>query len=76
MEAIGLEEDSLARLGEIGESASLRHAVQLLTPAYVLARTAGRTNINLSDVEDCALLFRDAKFSAKLLAEQADKYVH
>ena len=76
MEAIGLEEDSLARLGEIGEAASLRHAVQLLTPASVLAHIAGRTNISLSDVEDTAALFHDAKFSARLLAEQADKYVH
>ena len=76
VESIGLDEDSLARLGEIGEETSLRHAVQLLTPASVLARIAGRTDISITDVEDTASLFHDAKFSARLLAEQADKYIH
>lgn len=76
VEAIGLDEESLARLGEIGEAASLRHAVQLLTPAHVLAKVAGRTDIALTDVEDTAGLFLDAKQSARLLAEHADKYVH
>jgi DNA helicase TIP49 (TBP-interacting protein) len=42
VEGIGMQEAALARLGEIGESASLRHAVQLLTPAHVLAKSAGR----------------------------------
>ena len=37
-----MQEAALARLGEIGESASLRHAVQLLTPAHVLAKSCGR----------------------------------
>lgn len=37
-----MDEESLAYLGEIGEETSLRHAVQLMTPAMVLARTAGR----------------------------------
>lgn len=36
VEQIGIEEESLALLGSIGEAASLRHAVQLLTPAQVL----------------------------------------
>ncbi|KAK9808450.1 hypothetical protein WJX73_006866 [Symbiochloris irregularis] len=76
VEGIGLDQDSLAKLGEIGESASLRHAVQLLTPANVLARTAGHADITLPDVQEAAVLFHDAKFSARLLTEQADKYVH
>ena len=41
MEGIRIEEAALGFLGEISQSASLRHAVQLLTPAHVLAKTNG-----------------------------------
>ena len=70
-----MDEEALAKLGEIGELASLRHAVQLLTPCQILARTNGRDQIALSDVEDASTLFRDAKHTARILAEQADKYI-
>ncbi len=36
-----MEEAALGYLGEISQAASLRHAVQLLTPAHVLAKTNG-----------------------------------
>lgn len=65
----------MAHLGLIGESASLRHASQLLTPAQVLAQTSGREGITLADVNAVHELFHDAKSSAQLLAEQADKYI-
>lgn len=75
MESIGIDEESLAFLGEVGERTSLRHSVQLLTPAMMLARTNGREEITRGDLEEVASLFHDAKQSAKLLAEQADKYI-
>lgn len=75
MESIGIDEDSLAYLGEIGERTSLRHAVQLLTPSMMLARTNGREDITRGDLEEIDGLFHDAKSSARLLAEQADKYI-
>ncbi|GFH09635.1 RuvB-like helicase, partial [Haematococcus lacustris] len=75
VESIGIDEDSLAYLGELGERTSLRHAVQLLTPAMMLAKTNGREEITRGDLEECDSLFHDAKFSARLLAEQADKYI-
>ncbi len=59
----------------MGERTSLRHAVQLLTPASMLARTNGRDAIVRADLEDVDNLFHDAKYSARLLAEQADKYI-
>ena len=68
-------QESLAYLGELGEQTSLRHAVQLMTPASMLARTNGRDAIAKSDIEEVHDLFHDAKFSAKLLAENADKYI-
>ena len=36
-----MEEAALGFLGEISQAATLRHAVQLLTPAHVLAKTNG-----------------------------------
>lgn len=75
VEQIGIDEDSLAHLGLIGETASLRHATQLLTPAQVLAKTSGRDGITTADVNSVHELFHDAKYSARLLAEQADKYI-
>ena len=38
VEGIAVDEESLALLGSIGERASLRHAVQLLTPANIMAK--------------------------------------
>ncbi|GAB4813204.1 hypothetical protein N2152v2_000250 [Parachlorella kessleri] len=75
VEGLTVDSDSLVFLGEIGEETSLRHAVQLMTPALVVARTSGREGITRGDVEEVHALFHDAKYSARLLAEQADKYV-
>jgi RuvB-like protein 1 (pontin 52) len=75
VEGLRVDEESLARLGEIGDATSLRHAVQLLTPAAVMAKTNGREEIVLGDLEEVGDLFLDAKASAKLLTEQADKYL-
>ena len=38
VEGIAVDEESLALLGSIGERASLRHAVQLITPANIMAK--------------------------------------
>merc|ERR1712216_456902 len=75
LEGIEIDEESLARLAEIGEATSLRHAVQLLTPAKILASTSGRDSIVKADVEEVNELFYDAKQSAKILSEQADRYI-
>ncbi|XP_024399031.1 ruvB-like protein 1 [Physcomitrium patens] len=75
VESLSVDEESLAYLGEIGERTSLRHAVQLLTPASIVAKTNGREQISKGDLEDIATLFLDAKASARLLQEQPDKYV-
>jgi len=74
-EGLVVEEDALVLLGEIGANTSLRYVVQLLTPSAILAKTAGRESIAREDIEEIDSLFFDAKSSAKLLAEQADKYI-
>ena len=75
VEGLALEDDALAALGALGERTSLRYAAQALTPARIVAQSKGRETITVADVEDVEGLFKDAKSSAKMLAEQADKYL-
>lgn len=74
-ESIQIENDSLLQLGEIGTKTTLRYSVQLLTPAYLLAKLNGRTTITREDIKEISELFFDAKSSAKILAEQDDKFM-
>jgi len=74
-EGIDIEEDALVLLSQIGERATLRYSVQLLTPCSIMAQTSGRTSVSSSDIEEIDALFYDAKASARLLAEQSDKYI-
>lgn len=74
-EGIAVSEDALVAMGEVGARTSLRYAVQLLTPSRILAGTQGRDKIDAPDVAEIDRLFFDAKASARLLAEQADKYL-
>lgn len=68
-ESITVDEDALVLLGEVGSRTSLRYAVQMLTPARIIADTAGRDLIKAVDVEEVDELFFDAKASARLLAQ-------
>ena len=43
---------------------SLRYALQLLTPASILARVAGKKEIEREEVDECVDLFIDAGRSA------------
>ena len=74
-ENIEIEEDALAHLATIGTKTSLRYVVQIITPASVLAETLGKPKITKDEVEEINSLFFDAKTSAKVLTEQADKYI-
>lgn len=74
-EGIQLDDDSLQVLGDIGVKTTLRYAIQLLTPANILARINGRDSIARDDVQEISELFYDAKSSAKMLAELEDKYM-
>merc|ERR1711966_311173 len=74
-EGLTMEQEAIELLGEIGQNTSLRYVVQLMTPASVLAETNGRDEVTRDDVEEIDQLFYDAKSSAKLLAQNADKYI-
>ncbi|XP_004970504.1 ruvB-like protein 1 [Setaria italica] len=75
VEEIDIDEESLAYLGEIGQQTSLRHAIQLLSPASVIAKTNGREKICKADLEEVSGLYLDAKSSARLLQEQQERYI-
>ncbi len=74
-ESIDLEEEALAELGKIGARTSLRYVVQLLTPSKILAESQGKSKVEKSDILEINSLFFDAKSSARLLQEQANKYI-
>eukprot|EP00808_Paulinella_micropora_P010303 g60333.t1 len=67
-EGIELDAKAVDALGKVGELASLRYAVQLLTPCKVLAESTGRTQITAADVSAAVKLFLDAKTSARMLS--------
>ena len=62
-------------LSAAGSKATLRYAVQLLAPAAVSAKNCGRTNVTAEDIRDVGELFLDAKTSAIMLEQNADKYM-
>lgn len=74
-EGLQIEEAALTLLSEIGNTSTLRYAVQLLTPAFQMAKVSGRTQITKEDISDVNSLFLDAKRSAKHLSEKNNKYM-
>lgn len=74
-EGLQVEETALNILGQIGTRASLRYAVQLLTPASVNAKICGRSTIEKNDIKDMTEIFMDAKSSAAMLKENSAKYM-
>ena len=46
---------------------SCRYALQLLTPASILASISGRQQIELEDISEMSELFLDAKTSASAI---------
>jgi len=47
----------------------------MITPAMVLAETMGKPKITKDEVNEIHELFFDGKTSARILQEQADKYI-
>jgi len=74
-EGLTVDETALSILGKVGVNATLRYAVQLLTPASINAKICGRTNVTKDDIKDMTEIFMDAKSSAAMLKEHAAKYM-
>lgn len=83
VENVKLSDAALAQLGEIGARASLRYAVQLLTPAAILAgkgsnskmAVEGGVPVDLPDVKEADRIFFDAKKSAKFLQQRENEFL-
>lgn len=75
IEGIVLDDEALTEFGTIGSKTTLRYAVQLLTPANILARINGQETITKDEIDEVNDLFFDAKASAKLLAAEDAKYM-
>ena len=69
VEQLAIEQDALLLLGGIGAATSLRHAIQLLTPAAILARAQGLPSVTRAVLEETSALFLDSKRSAQLIRE-------
>jgi RuvB-like protein 1 (pontin 52) len=71
-EGLAATEPALDRIAGHGVKVSLRYALQLLTPASILARASGRREIDTQDVAECEDLFIDARRSAGIVANAGD----
>lgn len=67
LENLNVSGDALSKLAQHGVQSSLRYALQLLAPAGILAKTANRPEIGVSDIEECELLFLDSHRSMQIL---------
>ncbi|MCD6371215.1 MAG: RuvB-like helicase [Candidatus Aenigmarchaeota archaeon] len=73
-EKIEISEDALEYLTEIGSKTSLRYAIQLLAPAFEIAKEE-KKKIMKKHVEKVYKLFVDVKRSSKYLKEQEEKFL-
>ena len=71
-EGLAITEPALDKVAEHGVNVSLRYALQLLTPANILARVANRNEIDVDDVAECEDLFIDARRSAGIVNAGSD----
>ncbi|THC94392.1 hypothetical protein EYZ11_006121 [Aspergillus tanneri] len=75
-EGLNITDPALDKVSEHGSKVSLRYALQLLTPASILARVNGRPGgIEEVDVAECEDLFLDAKRSATIVNQDSDKFL-
>ena len=66
-EGLNVSEAALEKVAEHGVNVSLRYALQLLTPANILARVNRKAEIDADDVAECEDLFIDARRSASIV---------
>ena len=72
-EKVNISKEALELLTDIGYKTSLRHSMQLIAPAYEVAKENGREKIEKEDVEFVSKLFVDVKRSSEYLRSYEDK---
>ncbi|CCX31929.1 TIP49 C-terminus-domain-containing protein [Pyronema domesticum] len=68
-EGLDMDDNAMEAIAQIGVQSSLRYALQLMTPSSVIAKSVGRTKIEVGDVGECQELFIDASRSAALVEQ-------
>lgn len=75
-EGLQITEQALDKVAQHGTNVSLRYAMQLLTPASILARVNGRPGgIEEADIAECEDLFIDAKRSANIVSQETGGFI-
>ncbi|ORX82604.1 RuvB-like 1 [Anaeromyces robustus] len=74
-EGLQLLDDAVDYLSEVGVKSSLRYALQLLSPASILAKINAHDKLSREDIEEVDGLFFDGKSSAKYLLENSTQYI-
>ncbi|KAJ1723084.1 RuvB ATP-dependent DNA helicase pontin [Coemansia erecta] len=74
-EGLNLAPDTLDYAAEVGVKSSLRYAIQLLTPANVMAQISGRDQIQKEDMVEAGELFFDAKKSVTILQNNGENFL-
>ncbi len=74
-EKIKIEKDALEYLTNIGEKTSLRHAIQLLAPAYEVAKENKRDKITVEDIKFVEERFVDVKRSVEYMKSIEEKFL-
>ncbi len=69
---VPLSEEALDELTRIGSERSLRYALQLLEPAWVIARRNDRRAVSKEDVLEAEKLFADVKKSVEIVEKFKD----
>lgn len=68
IEGLTISEPALDKFAEHGVKVSLRYALQLLTPANLLAKVNRKSEIDVDDVAECEDLFIDTRRSANIVS--------
>ncbi|MCC5994638.1 MAG: hypothetical protein LM587_03560 [Candidatus Aenigmarchaeota archaeon] len=74
-EKIKIEKEALEYLTQIGEKTSLRHAIQLLAPAYEVAKENKRERISVEDIKFVEERFVDVKRSVEYMKSLEEKFL-
>ena len=74
-ENLFITEPALNKISDHGVKVSLRYALQLLTPANILARVAHKKEIDEDAVAECEDLFLDARRSASIVNSNEDIFI-
>ncbi|KAF6014054.1 RUVB-like protein [Brettanomyces bruxellensis] len=67
VEGLSLSGEAVDKLASTSMSTSLRYALQLMSPASIIANVDGRSTVEASDIDECLDLFLDVKRSTKIL---------